>query len=214
MDLPRDVVEVVSEHLSQMSRPGVELLTRAAVLGRRFDLTKLGIVSGLQTRELLAQLDEAVRAQVLRRDPDGSLHFAHRLVRDVLYQRLSSSERSRLHAAVALDLLAHYGKAHERHLKELADHFARALPEGDVERTIELAMRAAEEEARAGRPLQATAYWGSAARALAMIPGGDPRQLEVAVGLAHAWQAAGRDKEAREALVDVKILERAFGKSS
>jgi hypothetical protein len=109
--------------------------------------------------------------------------------------------------------MAHYGKTYERHLNELADHFMLALPEGDIERAVELTIRVAEEEAGLGRPLEAARYWSQAARALAMIPGGDVRELKVAVGLASAWQAAGREREASEARRDVEILESALAKS-
>jgi non-specific serine/threonine protein kinase len=75
-------------------------------------------------------------------------------------------------------------------------------------------MRVAAGEAGVGRPLVAATYWQHAARALALIPGGDPRQLEVTLGLARAWQAAGREQQAREAFEDAEILKRAYTRSS
>ena len=213
MDLPQDVIATVAAHLREISPQALELLTQAAVLGLHLDLAKLSVVSGSSVGDLLSLLDEAVRGQVLRRDRRGNLHFSHRLVRDVLYKRLPGADRARRHAAAGRALLAHYGKAHERHLEELADHFGLALPEGDVERAIDLSVRAAEEAAAAGRHLEAARYWQQASRALSMVPGGDPRQLKVATGLAHAWQGAGREREAREALLDVEALERTLGTS-
>jgi DNA-binding winged helix-turn-helix (wHTH) protein len=212
MDLTPDVIATIEQHLTEISAPGLELLTKAAVLGHALDVAKLGVVSGLTAAEVIARLDEAVRVRVLRRDRNG-LRFAQRLVRDVLYKRLSTTERTQLHAEAAQKLLAHYGPAYELHLKELADHFARALPAGDVNRSIELSMRVAEQEAEAGQPLVAAHYWQLARRALAQLPGGDRRQLTAAAGLARAWQAAGREEEARQALADAAVLERALAKS-
>jgi predicted ATPase/DNA-binding winged helix-turn-helix (wHTH) protein len=214
MDLPQDAIETISQHLGGISPPALALLTKVAILGSPLDLVKLGVTSGSTTAELHALLDEAVRGHVLRRDRYGQLHFAHRLVRDVLYKRLSSAERSFLHAEAAQKLLAHYGKAYELHLKELAHHFALALPNGDIDRSIELSMRVAKDEGAAGRPLVAARYWQQASRALEMLPGGDVRQLEVTMELAKAWRAAGKEREAEEALVDARILERALGKQS
>jgi DNA-binding winged helix-turn-helix (wHTH) protein len=192
MDVPKDMIQTISQHIGALSPPALDLLTTAAVLGSPLDFAKLGVVTALPASDLLARLDEAVRSQVLRRDRHGQLRFAHLLVRDVLYKGLSSAQRTRRHAEAAQRLLAHYGTAWELHLIELADHFALALPDGDVERSIELSMRVAQSEAAAGRPLAAAHYWAHAARALALLPGGDPRQLEVSAGLAEAQRPNGR----------------------
>jgi predicted ATPase len=209
MDLQRDVVGTVSQHLLGLSAGVLDLLTDAAVLGRRLDVAKLTVISGLPANELLERLDEAVAGRVVCKGDDG-LQFAHGLVRDVLYKRLPSAERSRRHAHAGRELLAHYGPSYELHVQELASHFAQALPEGDVQKTIELAIRAADAEAAAGRPLIAAKFWQHATRALALVPGGDPRQLDVALGLAAAWKAAGREDQARQALQDAEILRRAL----
>ncbi len=208
MDLQQDLLSAISRHLVGLSMKAVELLTSAAVLGRKFDIARLGVVTGLPAGDLLQLLDEGVKARVLSKGDDGQLQFAHGLVRDVLYKRLPSAERSRRHAEAAEKLLAHYGKSYERHLQELASHFALALPHGDIEKAIELAMRAATAEVAADRHLIAAKYWQYAARALALVPGGDPRQLDVSLGLARAWRVAGREQQAKEAFQDVEILKR------
>jgi predicted ATPase/DNA-binding winged helix-turn-helix (wHTH) protein len=208
MDLRPELIGAISLHLEALSAGAREIVTLAAVLGPLLDVATLRVVSGLPSAELLARLDEALRGQVLRRSKDGQLKFAHALVRDVLYKRLSSVERARHHAMVAERMLAHHGSGAERHLPEIAGHLGLALPEGDVERAVDIAMRAAALEA--DRPLAAARYWQIAERALALLPGGDPRQIEVARGLARAWQAAGRDPQAADALRTAELLERAF----
>lgn len=213
MDLAAEVIETISQHLAEVSLPVVDLLTKAAVLGHPLDAAKLAVVSGLNVADVVARLDEAVKARVLRKDRHGQLRFAQRLVRDVLYKRLSTPERTKLHAQAAEKLLGHYGPAYELHLQELADHYASALPAGDVDRAVDLSIRVAEEEAEGGDALVAARYWQQALRALALRPGGDRRQLVAVAGLARAWQAAGRQKEARQALSDAAVLERALGKS-
>jgi DNA-binding winged helix-turn-helix (wHTH) protein len=186
MDLQRDVMVTVSQHLAGLSPQALDLLTTAAVLGPQLSLAKLQVVSALPNADLLERLDQAVSSKVLRRTKDGQLEFSHTLVRDVLYKRLSSAERSRRHWAVVERLLAHHGDGVERHLPEIADHLGLALPEGDLNRTVDFAMRAAAQEADAGRPRAATKYWRIAERALALLPGEDGRQAEVAQGLERA----------------------------
>jgi hypothetical protein len=55
---PREVVETISQHLAELSSSALDLLTTAAILGSSFDVGKLGVVSGLTSGELVAQLDE------------------------------------------------------------------------------------------------------------------------------------------------------------
>jgi len=208
MDLRPEVVGTISRHLGALSQSARELVTLAAVLGPHLNVAKLGVVSSLPAAELLARLDEAERGHVLRRSRDGDLRFEHILVRDVLYKSLSSVERSRYHTAIAERMLEHHGKGAEYHLPEIADHMGLALPEGNVERAVEIGMRAA--ALVADRPLVAAKYWQIAERGLALLPGGDPRQIEVARGLARAWRAGGLEVQAKNAERTAELLERAF----
>jgi DNA-binding winged helix-turn-helix (wHTH) protein len=211
IDIRPEVIATISLHLGAISQGALELVTLAAVLGPQLDVEKLRVVSALPAAELLARLDEALKGHVLRRSKDGQLKFGHTFVRDVLYKRLSAVERSRLHAAVAERMLAHYGKGAERHLPEIADHLGLALPEGNVECAVDIAIRAAALES--DRPLVAARYLQLAERGLALLPGGDRRQVEVALGLAQAWRAAGREQQASDAQRTAEILERAFRRS-
>jgi predicted ATPase len=210
MDLQQGLIETICRQLDSMSEPGRAILTLAAVLGREFQLTKLGVVSGLSPDVLLDRLDEAVRANVLFQAKDGQHRFAHALVRDVLYKKLSSVERAAKHRAVGEGLLAHYADAIDAHATELADHFARALPGADPERAIDLAMRAAEQETALGRHREAAKHWLQAAQALGLLPREDARRVVVQLGLARARLAAGRTSEARESFLDAAILARTF----
>ena len=213
MDLQQGLIESICRHLDSLSEGARELLTLAAVLGREFQLAKFGIVSGLSPDVLSDRLDEAVRVRVLVRSKDGPYRFAHVLVRDVLYKKLSSAERAARHRSIGEKLLEHYGDAVEPHAAELADHFSRSLPGGDAARAINLAMRAAEQESKMGQHRAAARHWQQAAQAFAMIPHDDGRRVCVELGRARSLQAAGEDAEAREAFLDAAILARTFALS-
>jgi predicted ATPase len=209
MDLQQGLIESIGRHLDSLSEAARELLTQAAVLGREFQLGKLGVVSELAAEDLTDRLDEAVRVRVLVRAKDGSYRFAHVLVRDVLYKKLSTAERAARHRAVGEKLLAHYGDAAEAHAGELAEHFARSLPGGNAEMAIDLAIRAAEQATKLGRHREAVRHWQQAAQAFAMTED-DVRRVSVELGRGRSSQAAGQVVQAKQAFLDAAVLARTF----
>jgi predicted ATPase/DNA-binding winged helix-turn-helix (wHTH) protein len=212
MDLQQGLIETICRHLDAMSEQAREALTLAAMLGREFYVAKLGIVSGLSPDTLLDLLDEAMRASIVSPLKDGRHRFAHALVRDVLYKRLSSSERATRHRTVGERLFAYYGDALDAHAPELADHFAGALAAGgDVERALDLAQRAADQESKLGKHRAAAKHWEQAAQALALLPKEDARHVSVQMGLGRSLLAAGQKAEACNAFFDSAVLARTFG---
>jgi tetratricopeptide (TPR) repeat protein len=87
------------------------------VLGREFGLDVLARLAGVPENALLEALDEAIAARVLADVPGapGRLRFAHVLIRDTLYEGLTSARRLRLHRDVVAVL-------DERDAAELAAH--------------------------------------------------------------------------------------------
>jgi predicted ATPase/DNA-binding winged helix-turn-helix (wHTH) protein len=212
MDLQQGLIESICRHLDALSEGARELLTTAALLGREFELAKLGIVCGLARDDLLNRLDEAARARVLVKAKDGGFRFAHVLVRDVLCKKLPSAERAARHGVIGEKLAAHYGESSAMHAGELADQFARALPGGDAVRAVELSMRAAEQETALGEHRAAARLWEQAARALEHLHDDEGRRLRVQLGLAKARARAGQEIEARGSFLDAAILARTFAR--
>jgi hypothetical protein len=97
------------------------MLRRASVLGAEWSLARLESTLGTPGADLLEPLDEALRARVLVRAPAGEYRFAHVLVRDVLYRKLSLAERGRLHEAAGVAALEDSAD------EEAVCHFERAL---------------------------------------------------------------------------------------
>ncbi|HEY8039594.1 MAG TPA: AAA family ATPase [Polyangiaceae bacterium] len=210
MDLQQGLIESISRHVDAVSEGAREMLNVAAVLGREFELAKLALVSGLGQQDLLDRLDEAARARVLIKSKDGTYRFAHMLVREVLYKKMSSADRAARHCLVAEKLLAHYSDSIDPHVAELAHHFSRALPGGDPARTIELSIRAARQETALGSHRAAARHWEQAAQAFTLVRGDDARRVQVQLGLAQSRLRAGQDAGAREAFLDAVILARTF----
>lgn len=209
MDLEQGIIETIFRHLDTLTEQAREVLTLAAVLGREFETMQLGVVSGLAVEPLMDALDEGRRAHLLQH-ADRRYAFNHMLVRDVLYKRLSTSQRSAYHRSVGEKLLDHYGEATDAHAAELAGHFVRALPLGDPEQAIDLSMRAAKQATTFGRPRDAARLWQQAAYACTMLAGDDARRASVQLALAQARLAAGMLPEAKESFLDAAVLGKTF----
>ena len=102
-------------------------------MGREFGLDALARLSELPRDELLDVLDEAMAERVVSDVPGspGRLRFGHALIRDTLYDELTSARRLQLHQHAGEALEAVYSADLEPHLAELAHHFLAAAPAGD-----------------------------------------------------------------------------------
>jgi DNA-binding SARP family transcriptional activator len=131
--IPPTVRDVIERRLGHLSEACAQLLVRASVLGRDFALGTLAHVAESADRTaLLETLDEAMAARIVT-DVPGSpdrLRFTHVLIRDALYEGLTSARRVLLHRRSREALEALYGEEPGPHLAELAHH---AIAGGDLE---------------------------------------------------------------------------------
>jgi len=206
---PESVHEVVSERLSRLARPTGVLLDLAATAGPEFELDIVRRGSGLAEAELLPALDEAVRSGIVEELPGRRLvyRFTHELVRRAVYDRLTGVRRAELHLRVANSLEAAEGRS-ARTLADLAHHFTAAAPLGETRRAIEynvLAGRAA---------IDALAFDRAAELLRTALELGidEPAwRSEVLIALGGAWQRAGRELDALDALRSAADLARELG---
>lgn len=175
--LPAGVRDLVTRRLAALSESSRQLLTLAAVIGREFDLSTLEAASDRPEHEVLEMVDAALKAHLAHEIPGsaGRLGFAHTLIREALYQRVSAARRVRLHhrVAEAIERGPIRGRAP---LAELAYHFCLAAPFRDGRKAVEYSIRAGE-QAEAHLALdEASRCFGMALDALQHVasPGGDP----------------------------------------
>ncbi len=142
LTIPQGVKEVIGRRLDLLSEECNRVLTLASVLGREFELPAIELLASIPTDTLLEALDEAVGARVLNPATGGGYRFAHALIRETLYEELSTARRLRLHKATgeALERLA--GDDPDRYLFELAHHYFEASALGEVDKAIAYARRA------------------------------------------------------------------------
>src|SRR6185436_20830296 len=95
-------------------------------------------------------LDEAMAARVIGELPHGvgQYNFVHALIRETLYDEISTARRVRFHLRIGETLERLYANSLESHLTELAHHFFQAAHAGNNEKAIDYAKRAAERATR------------------------------------------------------------------
>ncbi|HEX5594885.1 MAG TPA: AAA family ATPase [Micromonosporaceae bacterium] len=98
VSVPDTVTRNLARRLDQLSPPGQALLAAAAVLGRRFPLSVLQAVAGLDDRSVLRHLQGQLAVQLVKPDygtPDWYA-FVQPITVEVLLSRLTAAERTRL----------------------------------------------------------------------------------------------------------------------
>ncbi|MFZ0040075.1 MAG: AAA family ATPase, partial [Solirubrobacteraceae bacterium] len=141
--LPEDVRDVITRRLERLDYATIEWLRVAAVIGRDFDSALLERVVDLDEEAFLGALEAVLNAGLVIEAPGdhGLYSFSHALIRETLYEGMSSNRRRSLHRRVGVALEE---QENSRHLSALAHHFTRAAPVEDAERAIRYAVRAGE----------------------------------------------------------------------
>jgi DNA-binding SARP family transcriptional activator/tetratricopeptide (TPR) repeat protein len=206
--IPQSVRDVIARRLRHLSKECNRVLVLASVLGREFSLEALAHLAGASEDDLLDTLDQAMAAGVIS-DVPGSpsrLRFAHVLIRDTLYEGLTTVRRVRLHrlAVEALELL--YGEEPGPHLAELAHHsvagseFENGVRYGSRAGARALALLAYEEAAR---------LYSMALDALELsAPDDETSRCELLLSLGEAQIRAGDNAAAKEAFLEAAAMAR------
>ncbi|HVY38071.1 MAG TPA: AAA family ATPase, partial [Polyangia bacterium] len=97
---------LLDERLERLGEGACDLLPWAAALGRSFDPEVLALVRGTTAAELIGRLEELERHGIIRAASAAHYDFAHDLLRQAAYRRLSEPRRRLVHLQVARALQA------------------------------------------------------------------------------------------------------------
>jgi DNA-binding SARP family transcriptional activator/tetratricopeptide (TPR) repeat protein len=206
--VPQSVRDVIARRLRHLSPECNRVLVLAAVLGREFGLDALAHMGGVSGDELLDTLDEAMTARVVSDAPgsSGRLRFSHVLVRDTLYEGLTTARRVRLHRLAVDALEALYGGESGQHLAELAYHsnagsdFGKGLHYAQRAGDHALALLAFEESAR---------LYETALDVVELAdPDGERTRCELLLSLGEAQARAGNMPAAKEVFLEAATIAR------
>jgi DNA-binding CsgD family transcriptional regulator len=123
--IPRSVQDAIYLRTKQLSDPARQVLTLAAVAGRRFDLAILQQVMHTDEPHLLACMKELVAAQLVMEDTTDRFSFRHALTRQAVYAELLAGERRAVHRTIAetIEQCVSPISALDTQLVDLAYHF-------------------------------------------------------------------------------------------
>ena len=189
----------IAQRIGRLSEPCRDVLVRASVLGREFELDALAQLSGLRRDELLDVVDEAVIERVVGETPGyfGRLRFDHVLIRDVLYEGLLPIQRVQLHREAGEALEAVYPADLDAHLADLARHFVAAAPTGEEAKAIAYSRRAGDRAAAQFAYEEAVRLYET----VLPIASDELERGELLVALGNALTAAGDEAAGVESLL-------------
>ncbi len=207
LGIPEGVREVIGRRLSRLSERANTVLRTAAVVGREFPLALVAEVAEVDEDDAVDALDEATGARlVVEVNTNVDLYsFTHALVRESLYDELSTSRRVRLHKRVGLAL----ERKPESSLAALAHHFCEAAATGEVHRAAEYGLRAGQEALASLAHDDAVGHFARSLEVLDAASADDTiTRGDLLVGLAEARNAAGDLEPARAAALEAAQIAR------
>ncbi|MDP6665946.1 MAG: AAA family ATPase [Dehalococcoidia bacterium] len=193
--IPQGVRDVVGRRLDHLSEDCNVVLTAAAVISREFGLRELKLAAGLDEVAILEALESATRALII--EPVGTgigrYQFRHDLVRQTLYEELSTLDRVRLHRTVGDAIEALRQPNLEPVLPQLAFHYFEAARSGDAQKAVKYCVDAG-----------AVRYFRMAIQALELSGPVDPAgRCELLLALGEACRVGGDFTEAMEVFREV-----------
>src|SRR5262245_41739310 len=212
--LPDGVREAIRRRFAPLPVKCQEILTLAAVVDHEFDARLLQTVSDRSMEQVTEVLDDAVAAGIVEQvsPPFGRFRFSHALLRETLYEDLSSVRRQLLHRNIGETLERIYAGNLDRHIATLAYHFCQAAPAGVGEKAIDYAVRAGGRAMHLLAYEEAVGHFELALHTLDVV--GDSRddlRCELLLGLGTAQGAAGGRRHSQDAFMQAADAARAAG---
>lgn len=163
--IPEGIREAIGARLNRLSAACNRVLAHAAVIGRSFHYTVLrSVVENMDEETLRTAFDEAISAAVVERLAGRDTYqFSHALIREALYEELTTGQRMRIHLRVA-DAIEMSSAVMD--WAALAHHRCAALPAGDVKKARDSAQRAGAQADRLCAYEEAARYYRLARQAL------------------------------------------------
>jgi tetratricopeptide (TPR) repeat protein len=186
---------VIGSRVGRLGGEAERVLSLAAVIGRDFDLDLLTTAAGLGDDDVLAVLDAAARASLVREltDTPGQYSFVHALIQHAVYAALGRTRQARAHRQVAVALEAVCGDRPGARVGELARHWSAAPRPDGLSKALEHTRRAADDALAALAPSDALGYYTHALDLLQQCAQPDPLiDVDLRIGLGVAQRQAGR----------------------
>lgn len=203
--LPISLKAIISQRFARLPTQCIEIMRAASVIGRRFDVSALSTITGMDPAIVLTQLDHAMLAgQVSLTEVSGKYQFSHIIVRETLYDSLLNSDRLHLHCN-----FAEYLEEQQAESGDIALHCHQALPLINSSKATLYAKKAAEEANQLLAFEISVKYFQLALRTAAK-----EEELELQLALGQSQLKSGDSIKAVATLEKVLILAEQSGRHS
>ena len=203
---------VIDRRLARLPQPTHDLLSWAALIGRRFDAATLAAVTDRKPYDVVAVLEPAVAARMVAQADDAGFRFVHDLVRETLAGSLGVAERTQRHHTIGSAFAASVGDDPER-VTAAARHLVAGVLAGDVDEAVRWAIRAAERSNALLAYEDAAEWYDRALRTRRSVASGNEEDLGLLLALGGARLDAGDLDAARDAFEQAAGVARRRGDS-
>jgi DNA-binding SARP family transcriptional activator/tetratricopeptide (TPR) repeat protein len=213
--LPPSVHALIQARLAKLAPAARQLVMASAVLGTQATAQRLWQVAEVGVQAGVESLEEAVSSGILREEEAGvgrlgGYHFAHDLIRDVVYTELGEARRQVLHQRTLALLRTEGARASELAYHALAAGEAEAAYRSSVQAGIEAVAVFAVEDAIEHYE-QARALLQDHQRIQTELSAAEVERLYTHLGQAYAFQNAwDKAQEAYEELLAYAQHQRQF----
>lgn len=178
--IPDGLREAIRGRLAFLSKPAHSALSKAATIGDEFDRLLLQQLCSADL-ELPDLLDKASEAGLVVRVKGvvSRYRFCHPLIRNVLYEDLSTRARMEIHRAIGESLERLFVNNLQPYLSEIAYHFVQAAEGSDDMKAIDYSERAAEDAFHAFAYQRAASHLEDALALMDRQPVDRPRYAEL-----------------------------------
>ena len=212
LPVPEEVHGLIRRRLRPLPPEAHDVLKRASVLGRHFEIGVLSVIAGRSPDELLDILDLGAELAVVENRGLGRWRFSHALLREALYDELELPQRAMLHRRAGEAIEEYAGEDLAGRAPQLAYHFFEAARAGDGGRAVQYCSMAAGQAMAAMAFEEAAVLNGRALDALALSPSVDEGlRYELLMALAQAQHRVGDFPVARETFQRAVSSARALG---
>jgi DNA-binding NarL/FixJ family response regulator len=199
--VPRSVRDVIGSRLQRLPKETRDVIDRAALAGIDVPIDVLAAACDRESAHVLASLEPAVRAGLMRQDALPSrIAFVHMIVAETIVESLSLSRAAELHACIARAIEITRANTLEDWLPSLARHWSAASSSvRSSQRALEVAQLAAEQAEKRLAFGDALALWHIALQAADPARATPATRAEVRLRVARSLFMTGQVASALDA---------------
>lgn len=171
LHIPHSVQDAVQGRVAQLRDTTRQVLTLAAVAGRRFEFAVLQAATGMPEPALVEVLKELVAAQLVVEQAADQFGFRHALTREAVYTSLLRRERIAQHRTIAETLEGLQPSASTTRSADLAYHFYEAEA---WDRALVYSQQAGQQAQDLKAPREAIQHFTHALEAAQRLPAAAP----------------------------------------